>query len=276
MPYKTILNVLGEDRADEDLQVATKLAGEVGAHLSTLFVTMAPVPTGRYQTLSPSWLEVRERNLEKLSERVTKFRERLATTELSFDVDSVYAEVAGPAYDIGERAIYADLVVAGPGVFAYDDLKSQVVSGGLFQAGRPVLFVPRDANATLRPKTILLAWDSRPSAAHSAREALEMMKMAQSVHVTMVDPVAASRVSGDEPGADIATYLARHGINVSVETLPSSGHFVTDTLLRHALDINADLIVMGAYGHSKLLELILGGVTKSMLKEANLPILMAH
>lgn len=276
MPYKTILNVLGEDRADEDLQVATKLAGEVGAHLSTLFVTMAPVPTGRYQTLSPSWLEVRERNLEKLSERVTKFRQRLATTELSFDVDSVYAEVAGPAYDIGERAIYADLVVAGPGVFANDDLKSQVVSGGLFQAGRPVIFVPRDANATLGPKTILLAWDSRPSAAHAAREALEMMKMAQSVHVTMVDPVAASRVSGDEPGADIATYLARHGINVSVETLPSSGHFVTDTLLRHALDINADLIVMGAYGHSKLLELILGGVTKSMLKEANLPILMAH
>ncbi|KSV72411.1 hypothetical protein N183_26455 [Sinorhizobium sp. Sb3] len=276
MPYKTILNVLGEDRADEDLQVATKLAGEVGAHLSTLFVTMAPVPTGRYQTLSPSWLEVRERNLEKLSERVTKFRQRLATTDLSFDVDSVYAEVAGPAYDIGERAIYADLVVAGPGVFANDDLKSQVVSGGLFQAGRPVIFVPRDANATLGPKTILLAWDSRPSAAHAAREALEMMKMAQSVHVTMVDPVAASRVSGDEPGADIATYLARHGINVSVETLPSSGHFVTDTLLRHALDINADLIVMGAYGHSKLLELILGGVTKSMLKEANLPILMAH
>ncbi|MGN7881361.1 universal stress protein [Ensifer sp. 22460] len=276
MPYKTILNVLGEDRADEDLQVATKLAGEVGAHLSTLFVTMAPVPTGRYQTLSPSWLEVRERNLEKLSERVTKFRQRLATTDLSFDVDSVYADVAGPAYDIGERAIYADLVVAGPGVFANDDLKSQVVSGGLFQAGRPVIFVPRDANATLGPKTILLAWDSRPSAAHAAREALEMMKMAQSVHVTMVDPVAASRVSGDEPGADIATYLARHGINVSVETLPSSGHFVTDTLLRHALDINADLIVMGAYGHSKLLELILGGVTKSMLKEANLPILMAH
>ncbi len=103
-----------------------------------------------------------------------------------------------------------------------------------------------------------------------------MMKLAQSVHVTMVDPVAASRVSGDEPGADIATYLARHGVNVSVETLPSAGRFVTDTLQRHALDINADMIVMGAYGHSKLLELILGGVTKSMLKEAKLPILMAH
>ncbi|MCK3781024.1 universal stress protein [Ensifer sesbaniae] len=276
MSFKTILNVLGEHESAEDLETAMKLGGEVSAHLSALLVAMAPVPTGRYQTLSPSWLEVRERNLQQLSERIVKIRERLATAELSFDVDSIYAEVAGPAYDIGERAVYADLVVAGPGVFANDDLKSQVVSGGLFQAGRPVLFVPRDANATLRPKTILLAWDSRPSAAHAAREALEMMKLAQSVHVTMVDPVAASRVSGDEPGADIATYLARHGVNVSVETLPSAGRFVTDTLQRHALDINADMIVMGAYGHSKLLELILGGVTKSMLKEAKLPILMAH
>jgi len=276
MSFKTILNVLGEHESAEDLETAMKLGGEVSAHLTALLVAMAPVPTGRYQTLSPSWLEVRERNLQQLSERIVKIRERLATAELSFDVDSIYAEVAGPAYDIGERAVYADLVVAGPGVFANDDLKSQVVSGGLFQAGRPVLFVPRDANATLRPKTILLAWDSRPSAAHAAREALEMMKLAQSVHVTMVDPVAASRVSGDEPGADIATYLARHGVNVSVETLPSAGRFVTDTLQRHALDINADMIVMGAYGHSKLLELILGGVTKSMLKEAKLPILMAH
>lgn len=276
MSFKTILNVLGEHEIAEDLETAMKLSGEVSAHLTALLVAMAPVPTGRYQTLSPSWLEVRERNLQQLSERIVKIRERLATAELSFDVDSIYAEVAGPAYDIGERAVYADLVVAGPGVFANDDLKSQVVSGGLFQAGRPVLFVPRDANATLRPKTILLAWDSRPSAAHAARDALEMMKLAQSVHVTMVDPVAASRVSGDEPGADIATYLARHGVNVSVETLPSAGRFVTDTLQRHALDINADMIVMGAYGHSKLLELILGGVTKSMLKEAKLPILMAH
>lgn len=276
MSFKTILNVLADQAAAEDLDIAMNLAGEVSAHLSTLVVTMAPVPTGRYETLSPSWLEVRERNLQRLSEHIVKIRERLATAGLSFDVDSVYAEVAGPAYDIGERALYADMVLAGPGVFASDELKSQIVSGGLFQAGRPVLFVPPGAIATLRPRTILLAWDSRPSAAHATRDALEMMKTAQSVHVTMVDPVAASRVSGDEPGADIATYLARQGVNVSVETLPSSGHFVTETLQRHATDINADLIVMGAYGHSKLLELILGGVTKSMLKEAKLPILMAH
>ncbi|OOG65735.1 hypothetical protein BLJAPNOD_05624 [Ensifer sp. M14] len=276
MPFKTILSVLGEHGASEDLQIAMKLAEEVSAHLSALLVVMAPIPSGRYQTLSPSWLEVRERNLQKLAESLTTIRERIAVSELSFDVDGVYAEVTGPAYDIGERALYADLVLAGPNLFRNEELKSQAINGALFQAGRPVLFVPPDVKATLQPKRILLAWDSRPSAAHAARDALEMMRMAQSVHVTMVDPVAASRVSGDEPGADVATYLARQGINVSVETLPSSGHLAAETLQRHALDIDADMVVMGAYGHSKLLQLLLGGVTKSMLKEARFPIFMAH
>ena len=276
MPFKTILNVLGEHGADEDLHIAMEVSGEVNAHLCALLVAMARQPTGRYETLSPSWLEVRERTLQKLDERVAKISERLAASGLSFDVDSIYAEIAGPAYDIGERAIYVDLLVAGPAAFASEDLKSQIVSGGLFQAGRPVLFVPPNVSATLRPKTILLAWDSRPSAGHAARDALAMMKMAQSVHVTMVDPIAVSRASGDEPGADVATLLARHGINVSVETLPSSGRLVTEVLQRHALDINADMIVMGASGHSKLRELILGGVTNSMLKEARFPIFMTH
>lgn len=104
MSFKTILNVLADDGAAEDLEIAMNLGGEVSAHLSTLVVTMAPVPTGRYQTLSPSWLEVRERNLQRLSDHMVKIRERLASAGLSFDVDSVYAEVAGPAYDIGERA----------------------------------------------------------------------------------------------------------------------------------------------------------------------------
>ncbi|WP_370125608.1 universal stress protein [Sinorhizobium fredii] len=237
---------------------------------------MAPQPTGRYATLAPSWLEERERNLQHVAERLSEIRERIAKTELSFDVDSLYAEVAGAGYDIGERALYADLLVAGPDVFGNEDLKPQIVSGGLFQAGRPLLVVPPGSKATLQPKTVLLAWDSRPSAARAAREALEIMKAADSVHVTMVDPVVTLRASGDEPGADVAGYLARHGINISVENLPSSGRSITEVLQKHALDIDADMIVMGAYGHSRIRELLLGGVTKSMLKEARFPIFMAH
>ncbi|MFS8115997.1 universal stress protein [Rhizobium jaguaris] len=276
MPFKTILNVVGKDEANHDLAIAMELCDQLSAHLSVLVAVMAPQPTGRYATLAPSWLETRERNLQELAEHVDKIRDQVAASELSFDVASVYAEVAGAGYDIGERALYADLLVAGPAIFESEDLKSQVVAGGLFQAGRPLLLVPPNTKATLQPKTIMLAWDSRPSAAHAAKEALEMMKTAQSVHIAMVDPVARSRVSGEEPGADVATYLARHGINASVEILSSSGRSVMETLQRHVLDINADLVVMGAYGHSRLLELLLGGVTKSMFNEARFPVFMVH
>jgi nucleotide-binding universal stress UspA family protein len=92
----------------------------------------------------------------------------------------------------------------------------------------------------------------------------------------MVDPSAALRASGEEPGADIAAYLARHGINVTVDTLPSAGRSVVQVLQQHAVDVASDVIVMGAYGHSRLRELVFGGVTRSMLEAARPPVLMAH
>ncbi|MCA1408350.1 universal stress protein [Ensifer sp. IC3342] len=276
MSFKTILAVVGVSQTDRDLQVATDISDQVSAHLSAFIVGFAPQPTGRYATLAPAWLEQRERNLQALGEAAKKARDKLSTREISFDVDSIYAEVAGATYDIGERALYADLILIGPGAFEDDDLKKQIVGGGLFQSERPVLFIPPACTPTLKPKTILLAWDSRAQSAHAAREALQLMANADSVHVTMVDPTATLRTSGDEPGADVAAYLSRHGINVTVDPLPSAGRTVAQVLQRHAYDVAADMIVMGAYGHSRLRELVFGGVTRSMLNEARLPVLMAR
>lgn len=276
MPIKTILNVMAATTIDGDLLVATDLSRQAGAHLSALVVAVAPQPTGRYATLSQGWLEQREQNLQDLDECAKRVREKLARSELSSDVDSLYVEAAGANFEIGERALYADLVLIGPSVFQDRDMKQQVVDGCLFQTGRPLLIAPPDSTPTLQPKTVLLAWDSRPSSAHAAQQALELMINADSVHVTMVDPNAALRASGEEPGADVATYLARHGINVTVDTLPSAGRSVAQVLQQHAVDVAANVIVMGAYGHSRLRELIVGGVTRSMLEDARLPVLMGR
>lgn len=123
---------------------------------------------------------------------------------------------------------------------------------------------------------MLLAWNSRAEAAQAAREALEMMTWAEEVHVVLVDPDSSYWVSGGEPGADVAAYLARHGVKVVVEQLASGGRPVEDVLERHALEIDADLIVMGAYGHSRLRERIFGGVTASMVRESRFPVLIAR
>ncbi|MBP2233558.1 nucleotide-binding universal stress UspA family protein [Sinorhizobium kostiense] len=275
MSFKTILAVFGASEPMRDLQIAAELCDEVLAHLSAIVVGQAP-QLGRYPAITPAWVEQRERSLQALGQSVVHAREMLLARGTSFDVDSIYAEVAAADYDIGERAIYSDLLFVGPTLFQDDSLKRQAIGGGLLQTGRPVLLVPPAAKPTLKPKTVLLAWDSRAQCAHAAREALALMKRADSVRVTMVDPVAALRASGSEPGADVAAYLARHGIKVTIDALPSGQLPIAQVLQRHARDVAADLLVMGAYGHSRLREFIFGGVTRSMLDDAELPVLMAR
>lgn len=276
MSFKTILTVMGASQSDRDLRTATEMCSEVGAHLSVFIVAMAPTPTGRYETLAPAWLEHRDRCIEDLAKLVAQVGTQLAATGLSFDVDSIFSELAGVAYDIGERALYADLVLIGPAAYEDDDLKRQIVLGGLFQSRRSLLLCAPGRTATLKPKTVLLAWDSRPQAAAAVRDALEIMKGASAVHVAMIDPVSTPRASGEEPGADVAVYLARHGIEVTLDVLPSTGRPVAAVLQKHALEIGADLIVMGAYGHSRLREFVFGGATRTMLDETKVPVLMAH
>ena len=171
MSFKTMLAVIGVAQTNRDLQVAAEISDQVGAHLSALIVGFAPQPTGRYATRAPAWFEQRERNLQALDESARTAREQLSERGISFDVDSIYAEVAEADYDIGERAIYCDLVLICPDVFEDADLKRQVLGGGLFQSGRPVLLIPRGTKPTLHPKTIVLAWDSQSQSAHAARAA---------------------------------------------------------------------------------------------------------
>ncbi len=92
----------------------------------------------------------------------------------------------------------------------------------------------------------------------------------------MVDPRASYGRNGEEPGADVAGYLVRHDVSVAVERLPSEGRSVDEVLNRYAQDASAELIVMGAYGHSRMRERVFGGVTQSMLETATVPLLMVH
>jgi nucleotide-binding universal stress UspA family protein len=107
----------------------------------------------------------------------------------------------------------------------------------------------------------------------AAREAIDVMAAAVDVHVTIVDD-ASAEVSDSGPRANIAAYLARHGIKVKIDRLRTSGTTVADLLKQHASEISADMIVMGAYGHSRLRERLFGGVTKSMIDTSSIPIFM--
>jgi nucleotide-binding universal stress UspA family protein len=277
MSYKTILTVTGPGFGDGDLKLTAGLCEQVGAHLSVLVVALAaPPPIGSAAEVSMVWLDEREEEMKRLDARTAAVSGVLAGHALSADVSSEYTESGRGDEAIGRRARYADLTVIGPDVLASEILGEKATEGVLFSSGKPLLLVPEGASPTLRPKRVLVAWDTRIEASRAVRESLDMLKAADDVRLVLVDPVQGEDHHGEEPGADVAAYLSRQGVKVTIDRLPRINRSTADVLRRHALDMSAELMVMGAYGHSRLRERLFGGVTKSMLAQPSLPILMAR
>jgi nucleotide-binding universal stress UspA family protein len=278
MNFKTLLSVIDVKQNNDDVKAAIELCSEINAQLSVMVVAIATLPPlGDYPVgTTEAWLKERHDNLEALDKRVDEVETLVKNADISATVIYEYPEAARVGHVIGRHARYADATIIGSGLLSSDLLKTTAIDGGLFESGRPILIVPHGSKPTLRPKRVLLAWDSGVECTRAAREALDIMASASEVHVTLVDPDTSSIASGPEPGADIAAYLAHHGIKITVDRLPSGGKSIADVLKQHATDISADLIVMGGYGHSRMRERIFGGVTRSMIDDPNLPVLMAH
>ncbi|TIW00134.1 MAG: universal stress protein, partial [Mesorhizobium sp.] len=252
MPFKTLLTVTGPDYGDGDLRLAASLCEEIDAHLSVLVVVIAAPPSGgEYAAVvSPAWLAEREVEMETLEKRSSAVSRMLSEGPVSADLGSEYPEQSWTDEIIGRRARYADLTIVGPEMLASGLLKDKVLAGCLFSSGKPILLVPQGARATLKPKRVLVAWDASLEASRAVREALDILSSADEVRIAMIDPIEDERHHGAEPGADLAAYLSRHGAKVAVDRLPSPGHSVADILRQHATDTGAELVVMGAYGHS--------------------------
>lgn len=277
--FKTILTVAGPETAWEgDLKLAADLCEQAEAHLSVLVMALAaPPPIGEYAAVvSDSWLQEREADLKLLNARKEEISTFVATCAVSGNVVSEYPEAGWADEMVGRRARYADLTLAGPELLKTETLKEKVIEGALFWSGKPLLLIPEGVRPTLEPKRVLVAWDTRIEATRAVREALELLAAADEVRLAIVDPVEGERSHGEEPGADVATFLARHGAKVTVDRLPSETHSVADVLRRHAIDTDAQMLVMGAYGHSRLRERIFGGVTRSMLENPPIPVLLAR
>lgn len=274
---KTILLVLPAADSGARVRAAAAFCEKTGAHLSVLVASFAPpVPVGEYGlAVSDSWTKERQTDLDQLQKAVADVTAQLSASGVSSDVSSAYAEAGMMDEEIGRRAMHTDLTLVNAARAPDNMLPTAAIEGTLFNARNAVLLTPAGAEGAWPPKRVMIAWDSRVEAARAVHEALDYLKGAQDVRVVMVDPQA-NGVSGPEPGADIAVYLARRGLKVTVDRLPGAGHLISDVLMQRAADMQADLIVMGAYGHSRLRERIFGGVTRSMLEKPPLPLFLAR
>jgi nucleotide-binding universal stress UspA family protein len=178
--------------------------------------------------------------------------------------------------DVGVHARYADLaVVARPDPAGQTAGPPGLVESLVLTSGRPVIVIPPRSTAS-GVRRILVGWDAGRAAARAVADALPLLVRATAVEVLVIDAERHRAGHGQEPGADIARYLARHHAHVEVRRLSSGGEDVGRVLLSHAATFGADLLVMGAYGHARLNELIFGGVTRTVLREADLPVLMSR
>src|SRR5262249_37066669 len=165
-----------------------------------------------------------------------------------------------------------DLAVVGQDEPEGERSDTPVAEGALFESGRPLILVPYIHKAGLKLDRVMVCWDGSRPAARAVADAMPLLTRAGQVDVVIVEQVK----SDEMPGADVAAHLARHGLKVTVERVARGDVDVKDALLNYAADSAADMIVMGGYGHSRMREFILGGVTRGMLASMTVPTLMSH
>jgi nucleotide-binding universal stress UspA family protein len=277
MPFRTLLHVTGVDHDADDLVAAAELAQRSGAHLNAVVLSYAQAPVvdaiGQdYSAYTILWEEENAR----VADRAAALRARLAERQLEADVQPVFCLSDVVDDEVAKRASYADVTLIGRAMLKDGPILKRVLDGALFASPAPVLFAGPNGNCTLTPRTVLVAWNATTESGAAVRHAMDLLVKAENVHVVLVDPTARSYAMGEEPGADVAAFLARHGVKVTVETLASGGDDPALVLQRHATDIGAELVVMGAYGHSRLRERLFGGTTQTMLSHVATPVLMGR
>ena len=181
---------------------------------------------------------------------------------------------AGPPRPAGR---HADLAILGqPEPDDPSGTGMRLVEAALLGSGRPILVVPWIGAAGMPPRRVLAAWDGSAPAARALGDALPLLRRAERVALVVVDPERLGGRVGEQAGADMAAHLARHGVRVEVQAVPSGGLATADVLLDLAADTGADLLVMGGYGHSRLRELAFGGTTRDVLGRMTVPVLLAR
>ncbi|PRX28254.1 universal stress protein family protein [Paraburkholderia sp. BL18I3N2] len=278
MSYKTIVVHLDTSpNAHPRLEIGLRLAKQFGAHLTGAFAVFSPDPRSLY---------VMAGTAEYYRQHEETRTERRAALERLFHAELRRADVPGEWVTMDEAASLAvpragrcaDLIVAGqdnpgdPESYVGDFFPENLI----LSCGRPVLLVPYASNERSTGGRVLVAWDGSREATRAVHDALPFMRTASSTTILTVNGMhefERARI----PGADIATALARHGVQVeSVDIETGPGGSVGEVLLSQVADSGADLLVMGAYGHARWRELVMGGATRTILRSMTVPVLMSH
>lgn len=279
MSYKTILVSLNDlDRNQLLLDSAAGLARSFGAFLQGVYIVPAVEVYATFG-LEPVIFEG-NRDLFQNAEKSVRaaFETALKDAGIHGDIkviDSTSPAIAGDFVDCARRS---DITIVNQPLenTALSVVGRDFVERVLLATGRPTLVLPRNGRTDLAADLAVIGWSGKREAARAVFDSLPLLKRAKKVKIVWVDPEMEHPHPGSLPGVELAETLSRHGIDAAVEPISTGGREAGETLLTAVADSGAELLVMGAYGHSRLSEMILGGATRSVLKGMKCSVLFSH
>jgi nucleotide-binding universal stress UspA family protein len=280
MGWKDILVLVAEAEADEPaLALGEALASQCDAQLAAAFLTPLPDEPLAYEptVVAGVWAELLSRARQEAEAERKKVEARVGRFERTCELRSAEAL----SRDLGRVAAvhsrYADVaIMTRPSEGAGGELREEIVEGVLFHSGRPALIAPPNWKGGTIGQRVVVAWDASREATRALSEARALLGASAEITVVTVDAKPKMFGHGDQPGANIAAHLARRGLKADVRNVDSMGRAASLAILEEANALQADLVVMGGYAHSRLRELVFGGATRELLRAANVPLLMAH
>ena len=256
------------------LELALRMAREYSANLTGLYVIPTyDIPVYAEVSVGP---EILEQGTQALREKARAVRSSLEDFIAKSGVAMQWHVVEGDLVrTLVEHARVTDLTIVGQGHVEDDeDVSTGLADRVVLESGAPVLVVPHAGWGGSLAKRVLIAWNGGRESARAVRDAIPLIKDAESAEILSIRPKAES--TSESPGAEIAAHLARHGIDADTYTTTGKDKDAGAVLLERVKDTDRDLVVMGGYGHSRFRETILGGATRKVLREAAIPVFMSH
>ncbi len=278
---RTILVSLNaKDRVDAVLRVACELAGEHEAHLIGMHVVpdVKPFPTFEAY-LATEFFEEQQKRFKKCSDKIRRqFKKETSKHSLSAQWLKVQADGQILADDVIANCGQADLVVISqtePWSTPLDP-EPDFADRLIMAAGRPVLIVPNSGEFKTISKSVVIGWKATREAARAVHDAVPILVKSEEVTLVTIDTTDASYSDDIRTARQMVEMLRRHGVNAKQPAEITSDVPAEEALLNEAATLGADLLVVGAYGHTRLRELLLGGVTRFLLGHMTVPVLMSH
>jgi len=281
MHRRTILFVLNTETPDAQITQAAEAAALDETHLVCLLLGQSPalpiyaygVPPYGGMNIPDNWDEMVVTAQKDQKDRVDVIETLLAKSGVSGDVHSALCVTMDIKHHVSRLARVSDEAFFAPNLSDNSDMMREAAAGVLFHS--PV-GLRLNGSVAQTADRVFIAWNSSEAASAAVHAALPYLKQASEIVIGCFDPVMTAAQDGQDPGVDVAEWLSHHGCKVTVSQFPSGGREVGRAIQDRATEFGADLIVMGAYGHARMIQTVLGGTTRTMIEQSDLPILLAH